>query len=85
MKRNVTFGDLAIGGTFEWRDTAEIQHGPTGPTPMTKATATHYEFLIHGGRASDGQWPDGTPMKARGTAEPHYPVRKIRRKDLEAR
>jgi hypothetical protein len=59
--RDVTFGNLAIGDTFEWRDTAEIQHGPPGPEPMVKATATRYE------------WSRGF-----GTAEAHYPVRKMR-------
>jgi hypothetical protein len=44
---------------------------------MVKVDDAHYEFRIHGGRAPDGQWPDGTPMQARGTAEPHYPVRKV--------
>lgn len=61
-----TFGALAIGDRFEWRDTPAIQSGPPGPEPMTKATATRYE------------WSRGY-----GTAEPHYPVRKIRRRDLE--
>jgi len=82
MKSATTFGDLAIGDTFEWLDTKEIQHGPPGG-PITKVDDQHYEFLIHGSRAGDGKWPDGTPKKARGTAEPHYPVRKIRRRDLE--
>jgi hypothetical protein len=57
---DVTFGELAIGEAFEWRDTAEIQHGPPGPEPMTKATATRYEW-----------------SKGYGTAEPHYPVRRV--------
>ena len=55
-----TFGRLAIGDRFEWRDTKEIQHGPPGPEPMTKTTATRYD------------WSRGY-----GTAESHYPVRKI--------
>lgn len=58
----MTFGDLAIGDAFWWRDTAAIQHGPRGPEPMTKVTATRYE------------WSRGF-----STAEPHYPVQKIRR------
>ena len=61
MSRDSTFGALAIGDTFEWRDTAEIQHGPPGPEPMKKTSPTHYG------------WSRGV-----GTAEPHYPVRKIR-------
>jgi hypothetical protein len=40
----VTFGELAIGDRFEWRDTADIQHGPPGPEPLRKATATRYEW-----------------------------------------
>jgi len=78
-RHDVTFGELAIGEAFAWRDTAEIQHGPPGPEPMTKVDDAHYTFRIHGGRALDGQWPDGTPMHARGTAEPHYPVRRTTR------
>lgn len=58
-----TFGALAIGDRFKWRDTAEIKSGPPGPEPMVKATATRYE------------WSRGY-----GTAEPHYPVRKVGRK-----
>jgi hypothetical protein len=42
-RRDLTFGDLAIGDTFTWRNTAAIQHGPPG-APMTKATATRYEW-----------------------------------------
>jgi hypothetical protein len=61
MTRHETFGDLVIGDTFEWRDTAEIQHGPPGPEPMVKAAATRYEW-----------------SKGYGTAEPHYPVTKVR-------
>lgn len=41
---DTTFGALAIGDTFEWRDTAEIQHGQPGPEPMKKATTTRYEW-----------------------------------------
>jgi len=63
-----TFGALTIGDRFEWRDTAEIQHGPPGPEPMTKATATRYE------------WSRGY-----GIAEPHYPVRKVLKRKVEAR
>ncbi len=73
-----TFGDLAIGERFDWAD------GPRGG-PITKVDDAHYEFPIHGGRAPDGQWPSGTPMIARGVAEPQYRVRRIRQKDLEAR
>jgi hypothetical protein len=43
-RRAATFGDLAIGDRFAWRDTADIQHGPPGPEPMRKATATRYEW-----------------------------------------
>jgi hypothetical protein len=42
MTRNTTFGELAIGDTFEWRDTKAIQSGPPGPEPMVKGTATGY-------------------------------------------
>jgi hypothetical protein len=42
-RRGVTFGDLAIGDAFTWRDTAAIQHGRPGP-PLRKATATRYEW-----------------------------------------
>jgi hypothetical protein len=41
---NTTFGQLAIGDTFWWRDTKAIQHGPRGPELMTKTTATRYEW-----------------------------------------
>jgi hypothetical protein len=66
MNGDVTFGELAIGDTFEWRDTAAIQHGPNGPEPMTKTTATRYA------------WSRGY-----GSAKPHYPVRKIRRRQQQ--
>lgn len=62
-----TFGALSIGDTFQWRDTAEIQHGPPGPEPLTKTSPTRYEW-----------------SKGYGTAESHYPVRRVRRRDLEA-
>jgi hypothetical protein len=61
--RHLTFGDLAIGELFEWRDTKEIQSGPPGPEPMVKATAIRYEW-----------------SKGYGTAEAHYPVRRVRRR-----
>lgn len=60
-----TFGRLAIGDTFWWRDTKEIQHGPRGPEPMQKITAEKY------------QWSKGY-----GTAEPHYPVTRIRQRKV---
>jgi hypothetical protein len=66
MTRNVTFGELAIGDVFWWRDTAEIKSGPRGHEPMRKASATRYE------------WSRGY-----GTAEPHYPVQRIRHTDLK--
>jgi hypothetical protein len=44
LRRGLTFGDLAIGELFEWRDTKEIQSGPPGPEPMVKATAIRYEW-----------------------------------------
>lgn len=59
---NTTFGALAIGDRFQWRDTDEIQHGGPGPE-MTKTAAKRYEWL-----------------KGYGTAEPHYPVRRLRRR-----
>jgi hypothetical protein len=65
----MTFGDLAIGEIFYW---------PEGGGPITKVDATHYEFKIHHGRPGDGQWPDGSPRMATGTAEPHYRVRRTR-------
>jgi hypothetical protein len=65
----LTFGELAIGEAFTWPPPL-----PRGPGPITKTDATHYEFLIHGGRALDGQWPDGTPKKGYGTAEAFYRV-----------
>jgi len=46
-----TFGALAIGDTFWWRDTKAIQHGPRGPEPMTKATATRYAWSKGSGSA----------------------------------
>lgn len=63
-RADVTFGELAIGDPFAWRDTPEIQHGPPGPEPLTKTSATRYD------------WSRGY-----GTAEPHYPVRRLPRCD----
>jgi len=42
--RATTFGALAIGDVFWWRDTPEIQHGPRGPEPMRKTTTDRYEW-----------------------------------------
>jgi len=39
-----TFGALAIGASFTWRDTPAIQHGPPGPEPLRKASAVRYEW-----------------------------------------
>lgn len=72
MNKGTTFGDLAIGDRFRWRNTPAIQHGPEATlrtmAPLTKTTATRYE------------WSRGY-----GTAQPHYPVRKVRRKGQEVR
>jgi hypothetical protein len=72
-RRLPTFGELPIGARFTWPD------GP-GVHPITKVDDVHYQFPIHGGRALDGQWPDGTPKMAQGTAEPHYRVRPLPRR-----
>ncbi len=69
----MTFGDLAIGDTFEWLGGWQPPKGRPRRPPITKVDDQHYEFLIHG----------TGPLTARGTAEPQYPVRRIRRKDLE--
>jgi len=39
-----TFGRLGIGRTFWWRNTPAIQHGPRGPEPMRKTSATRYDW-----------------------------------------
>jgi hypothetical protein len=57
-----TFGQLAIGDRFWWRDTKAIQHGPRGSEPMTKATATRYEWAKGSGTAAP-HYPGATPMK----------------------
>jgi len=39
-----TFGALAVGDFFEWRDTVDIKSGPPGPEPLQKTSSTRYEW-----------------------------------------
>jgi hypothetical protein len=64
--RHLTFGDLAIGELFEWRDTKEIQSGPPGPEPMVKATDTRYEWSKGYGTA-EAHYPVRTVRRRKGT------------------